>query len=77
MPLSPNATKWNLLYRAEANGGLGVEGPPGDHLSENFALLSKLCFGGFCGEIMHKNMDLLMLKDKFQKKLLNLPHIFD
>ena len=25
---------------------------------------------------MHKNMNLLMLKDKFQQKLLNLRHIF-
>ena len=27
--------------RAEANGGLGAEHPPGDHLSENVALLSE------------------------------------
>ena len=28
--------------RAEANGGPGVERPPGDHLSENFPLLSEI-----------------------------------
>ena len=27
--------------RAEANGGPGAERPPGDHLSENVALLSE------------------------------------
>ena len=27
--------------RAEANGGQGAEHPPGDHLWENFALLSE------------------------------------
>ena len=34
---------FSSISRAEANGGTGVaERPPGDHLSENFALLSEI-----------------------------------
>ena len=31
-----------ITSRAEANGGLGADCPQGDHLSENFALLSEI-----------------------------------
>ena len=34
-------------------------------------------FGGFLGEMMHKNMNFIVLMHKFQLKLMNLCHIFD
>ena len=34
-------------------------------------------FGGFWEEMMHKIMNLLALKDKFQQELLNVRHILD
>ena len=32
-------------------------------------------FRGFCGEIMHKSINLLVLKHEFKQKLLNLWHL--